>query len=121
MILGLDDLDDAETAATTAAQGIIADVVQGPSEEEKAEMAAAMQAKEDYENEEIENVYEVIAEMFQPVVYDRSMGWKGQTFLEAMDFCSQTAQGAARTICPLTGKPVCVMFMDPLPKCFHDS
>lgn len=110
MILGLDDLDDAVTAATTAAQGIIADVVQGPSEEEKAEMAAAMQAKEDYENEEIENVYEVIAEMFQPVVYDRSMGWKGQTFLEAMDFCSQTAQGAARTICPLAGKSVCVMF-----------
>merc|ERR1712194_972213 len=49
--------------------------------------------------EEIDQVYDVIARSFEPILYDRNRGWDGSTYDEAVQFCSKSS--AARVLCPV--------------------
>ena len=49
--------------------------------------------------EEIDQVYDVIARSFEPILYDRNRGWDGSTYDEAVQFCSKSSP--ARVLCPV--------------------
>lgn len=70
LITSLADLTQASTTvpATSAAEAIIDSVANGSA----------------IQSEDIQKVYEAVALSFEPLTFDRSSGWDGQTYLEAM-------------------------------------
>lgn len=97
----------ADLPGVTAAEAIIADVTDTASD-----LAAALEdADGKVESAELKQqknqALEDIERLFAPQVFDRSHGWTGQTFLEALEFCSNTSSTGSngeRSICPLVGE-----------------
>lgn len=98
MVLGVADLDGT-VSATTAADAVVADVI--ASHEEDSPLVVE---SEEFK-EASDHAYETIAMTFEPLVFDRTSGWTGQTYLQALDFCAKSSSDdGERTICPLTGE-----------------
>ena len=44
------------------------------------------------------DIYDVIEPVFNPILYDRTRGWEGSTYDEAVQFCSE--KEPSRVLCP---------------------
>ena len=98
MILGVADLDGT-VSATTAAEAVVNDVLVSHG------VDGALVVESEEFKEASDRAYEVISMMFEPLVFDRSSGWTGQTYLQALSFCAKSSSGdGERTICPLAGE-----------------
>ncbi|KAL3786143.1 hypothetical protein HJC23_010717 [Cyclotella cryptica] len=53
-------------------------------------------------SEKLSVMYEDVSERFQPIFFDRTSGWKGQTYVEALEFCQEKNQykESEMRICP---------------------
>ena len=68
------------------------------STDSSAPVAAEATMSKDTE-EAVEQINDVIAQAFDPILYDRNRGWKGSTYDEAVQFCSD--KEPTRVPCPV--------------------